>query len=473
MSAVMRTDSRIEQLRVPPQSIEAEQNVLGGIMLCADTAAFEAVADLLTPDDFYRRDHQLIFRALRELADKKIPLDAVTVGEWFDSQGLSDQIGGDYLIELAANTVSAANIRAYAEIVWDKGRLRKLIDVGTDLVNWGFRPEGRDTDEIANEALRAVAEIGGVSKADIAKTPKTMGRQWFDSLQARYSGTFDGVATPYAKLNSRIGGGLHAGELAILAARPSMGKSALALNIGLSAAMSSRRTMVFSLEMTADAIYNRCIATLNNIPLEWLRRPNDEIEEYWTKAAAGVKRMREAELVVDDQGAISVDQVCARARREHRKNPLRLIVVDHAHIMRLPGKTRTDIELGDVSGQLKALAKELNCAVLMLAQLNRSVEKRTNKRPMMSDLREAGAFEQDADLIMFLYRDDYYAAQEERASEFPGFVEVIIGKQREGETGKEWLRSALQFGRIDDYDGPAPKAPEAPKKGERWSGYDD
>jgi len=447
-------DSRVEQLRVPPYSTEAEQNVLGAIMLVP--GAMSKVADMLEEGDFYRRDHQLIFRALVELSGKDIPTDSVTVGEWFESNGLGEQVaGGAYLVELASNTASAANIEAYAEIVKDKARLRQLIDLGTGMVNAGFMPEGRDTREILSDAMRDLTALNGSLRVPGAKGMREVGGAWFEALQNRFSGGPAGIITPWGKFNQIIGG-LQAGDLGIVAARPSMGKSAFACNIALSAGMSGNRTMIFSMEMTAASIYNRWVASLMGVPLKWLRDPAGE-GDYWPQAVEGVKRIRDAELIVDDSAGLTWQAVCSRARREHLRRPLKLVIVDHAHIMRLPGKTRADIELGDVSRELKALAKELDVPVILLAQLNRSVEKRENKRPIMSDLREAGGFEQDADWIMFLYRDDYYAEQLGRASENPGLAEAIIAKQREGETGRVWLKSMLHLGRFDECeDEPAP-----------------
>lgn len=448
-------DRRVETLRVPPQSIEAEQNVLGGIMLAHH--AFGRVADILGDEDFYRRDHQLIFRAIRELCERRTPCDAVTVGEWFDANGFSELVGnGSYLVELAANTASAANITAYAEIVKDKARLRQLIDAGTEIVNSAFQPQGRATTDIVADALQQLMPLSRSSVVGGPRAMKAVGSEWLEELQRRCDeGSTGGLMTPWSGVNAMTGGALP-GELEIVAARPSMGKSAYAINRALAPAMAGKRVLFFSLEMSAASIFNRAVAALMNIPLSWFKSPGASNEDYWPKVIEGVKRLKSSGLVIDDSPGLTWQQVAVRAKREHLSRPLDLVVVDHAHIMRIPGKTRADIELGDISRELKALAKELGCGVLMLAQLNRSVEKRENKRPIMSDLREAGGFEQDADKILFLYRDDYYSEQLGRASEYPGFVEVIVAKQREGETGKVWLRSALQFGRIDDYEGPPP-----------------
>jgi replicative DNA helicase len=440
-------------LRLAPQAIEAEQCVIGGFMLAP--AALLKVADWLKEEDFYRRDHQLIYRAILELAEKRQPYDAVTLGEWFQDQGMGEMVGGGaYLVELASNTPSAANIVAYAEIVKDKARLRSLIDYGTGVVNAAFDPAGRDVGDIVAEAQRdisnfAAPRVGGV------KTMKQVGAEWFDLLQRRYAGETTGLMTPWAEINRMIGG-LSPGDLGIIAARPSMGKSALALNAALALGMAGKRSVVFSMEMTAAAIYNRCAAALMNIPLEWFKNPRSGQDKddngYWPKATEAVGQIGKSALMIDDQPGLDWTQIVVRAKREHLRSPLSAIFVDHMHIMRLPGKGRPDIELGDISREFKGLAKELNVPVIALAQLNRSVEKRENKRPVMSDLREAGGFEQDADWIAFLYRDDYYARQLGYQSRAPGLAECIIAKNREGETGTAWLRARLDVGRFEDAD---------------------
>lgn len=453
-------------LRAPPQSVSSEQSVIGGLMLSGD--ALHKVSDWLSPEDFFRRDHELIYRAILELAAKGQPFDAVTLGEWFESQGLAEHVaGGAYLVELASTTPSAANIVAYAEIVRDKAVLRKLIDVGTGIANDGFQPDGRDTREIVAAAQRAVAGLGVGAKIGGPKGTKEIGARWFEEIQRRYAdeGGMIGLPTPWAKFNG-LTGGLADGELVVIAGRPGMGKSAFAVNVATSAALRERQVLFFNLEMTDVSIYNRAVASLQSVPLEWLRRPQDGDEDYWPRVTEGVRQMNSASLLVDDRPRLRIEQIEAAAKREHMRRPVRLVIVDHMHLIPLPeGSKRNDAALmGEISARLKGLAKTLNCPVVALAQLNRSVEGRQNKRPMMSDLRESGAIEQDADLIAFLYRDDYYADQEGRASEYPGFVELIVAKQREGQTGKVWLRNGLPFGRLDDHDGDAPTRPEPEKR---------
>lgn len=462
-----RDESRVEQMRLPPQSVQSEQSVLGALMLAPDALA--KVADWLRPEDFYRRDHQLIYRAVCELAAKRQPYDPVTLADWFEAQGLGEQVsGGAYLVELATTQGSAANIVAYAEIVRDKAILRQLIEVGTGIANDGFQPEGRETSDILAEAQRRVSQLAGAPRIGGPKGMKEVGRRWYDELQRRYAGESEllGLGTPWGRFNAMTAG-LKPGELIVIAGRPSMGKSAFAVNIATANALRDKRVLFFNLEMTDVSIYNRAIASIMDVPLQWLRNPKDEAGvDYWPRVTEGVRRMNAAALVIDDSPGLTIEQIIARAKREHMRRPLDMVIVDHLHLMPLPGKTRETVEIGNITRALKGLAKELNLPVLLLSQLNRSVDGRAgSKRPVMSDLRESGNIEQDADLIVMLYRDDYYAEREERASEYPGFIEVIIAKQREGETGKVWTRDRLAYGLIEDYEGPAPMslAPRASK----------
>lgn len=474
--AALYGDAKVETLRIPPQAVQAEQSVLGAFLIPgAAERLWPQVADWLNAGDFYRHDHQRIFAAVRECCEKGRPCDYVTVGEWFEDQGQSELVaGGAYLVELASNTPSAANAVAYAEIVADKARLRKLIEVGTGIVNDGFQPDGRDTRDLIAEAERHLRMLAGNPRVGGVKSMKDVGRRWFDELQRRYThkGALLGLPTPWAKFN-RMTAGLKPGELIVVAGRPSMGKSAFAINAATANALAGKRVLFFNLEMTDVSIYDRAAASIARVPLQWLRFPDDEGEDHWPKVHDAVKRLNDSGLLVDDTPGLSHRQILARAKREHLRGKIDAIIVDHLHLIPLPGKTRETVEIGEITRDLKALAKELGCPVILLAQLNRGVEARANKRPMMSDLRESGNIEQDADLIVFLYRDDYYAACEERASNAPGMVEIIIAKQREGETGKVWGRDRLAFGLIDDFDGdePRPAPPARNTRGMRGSDF--
>ena len=445
-----RSDARIEQLRVPPNSVEAEQAVLGGLMLAPES--YDAVGDILVENDFYRRDHQLIYRAIRELAEKNRPFDAVTLGEWFDSQGYAEQIGGGaYLVELATTTPSAANIRAYAEIGRDKAVLRQLIEVGTGIVNDGFQPEGRDSAALlakAEQEVFAIAEAGSRGRQDFTPVNRAL-TEAFEVLQSRYNsgGGVTGMATGYTEFDEMTAG-LQPTDLIILAARPAMGKTTLALNIAEYGAMKSKKAVaVFSMEMSASQLALRLISSMGRVNATRLRTGQLE-DEDWSRVTSAIKMLREVKIFIDDTPALSPDVLRSKARRLKREHGLGLIVIDYLQLMQVPGNSENRAtEISEISRSLKALAKELNVPVIALSQLNRSLETRTDKRPVMADLRESGAIEQDADLIVFIYRDDYYNREN---SPDKGLAEVIIGKQRSGPTGSVKLKFFGEYTRFDN-----------------------
>ncbi|NUO76789.1 MAG: replicative DNA helicase [Lysobacter sp.] len=445
-----RAEQRIDQLRVPPQSVEAEQAVLGGLMLAPD--AYDRVADQLVEEDFYRRDHQLIYRAIRELAEKNKPFDAVTLGEWFDSMGLSEQVaGGAYLIELASTTPSAANIAAYAEIVRDKAVLRQLIEVGTGIVNDGFQPDGRDSDEIlakAEQEVFAIAEAGARGRTDFTPVNKALSEA-FDVLQTRYAngGSVTGLPTGYTEFDEMTAG-LQNTDLLILAARPAMGKTTLALNMAEYAAFRSKKAVaIFSMEMSASQLALRLISSVGRVNAQRLRSGQLE-DEDWSRVTSAIRQLREAKIFIDDTPGLSPDVLRAKSRRLKREHDLGLIVIDYLQLMSVPGNSENRAtEISEISRSLKHLAKELNLPVIALSQLNRSLETRADKRPVMADLRESGAIEQDADVIVFIYRDDYYNKE---TSPDKGLAEVIIGKQRSGPTGSLKLKFFGEYTRFDN-----------------------
>ena len=445
-----RAEQRIDQLRVPPQSVEAEQAVLGGLMLAPD--AYDRIADQLTEHDFYRRDHQLIYRAIRELAEKNKPFDAVTLGEWFESQDLAEQVaGGAYLIELASTTPSAANIVAYAEIVRDKAVLRKLIEVGTGIVNDGFQPDGRDSSEIlssAEQQVFAIAEAGARGRTDFVPVNKALSEA-FDVLQTRYAngGTVTGLPTGYTELDE-LTAGLQPTDLIIVAARPAMGKTTLALNMAEHAAIRTRKAVaVFSMEMSASQLALRLISSNGRVNAQRLRSGQLE-DEDWSRVTSAIRMLRDAKIFIDDTPSLSPDVLRAKARRLKREHDLGLIVVDYLQLMVVPGNNENRAtEISEISRSLKHLAKELNVPVIALSQLNRSLESRADKRPVMADLRESGAIEQDADVIVFIYRDDYYNREN---SPDKGLAEIIIGKQRNGPTGSLKLKFFGEYTRFDN-----------------------
>jgi len=445
-----RTEPRVEQLRVPPQSVEAEQAVLGGLMLAPD--AFDRIADLLNDKDFYRRDHQLIYRAIRELAEKDRPFDAVTLGEWFESNGLSEQVaGGAYLVELASTTPSAANIKAYAEIVRDKAVLRQLIEIGTEIVNDGFQPEGRESGEIlakAEQQVFAIAEAGSRGRQDFTPINKAMAEA-FDVLQTRHAngGGITGLPTGYTEFD-QMTAGLQPTDLIILAARPAMGKTTFALNIAEYAAIKTKKAVaVFSMEMSASQLALRLISSNGRINATRLRTGQLE-DEDWSRVTSAIRMIKETKIFIDDTPGLSPDVLRAKARRLKREHDLGLIVIDYLQLMAVPGNSENRAtEISEISRSLKGLAKELNVPVMALSQLNRSLETRTDKRPVMADLRESGAIEQDADIIIFIYRDEYYNKEN---SPDKGLAEIIIGKQRSGPTGSVKLKFFGEYTRFDN-----------------------
>lgn len=457
--------------RVLPHSVEAEQAVLGGLMLANEAMA--QIGDWLASEDFYRREHQTIYAAMLAMAERKVPFDVVTIADALESA----EVDPAYVIELASTTPSAANIVAYAEIVRDKANLRRVIEIGTGMADAGFQPDGRSSAEIVGEAQRSIAELRGDKRAGGFVTAKQAGAMWYAEFERRYGGdtSNSGLRTPWSGFN-RLVGGMMAGDLVIVAGRPSMGKSAWAVNVATSACLRGERVLFFNLEMTAASIFNRCVSSVGNVPLAWLKDPlgfnGPDSELYSDRVTMAVRDINGSPLLIDDTAGLTMPQIVARARREHMRGKIGAVIVDHLHLIPLPGKTRETVEIGHITAALKKLAKELECPVILLSQLNRSLEARTNKRPTMADLRESGNIEQDADLIVLLYRDDYYSEREGRTSPLAGFVEMIIAKQREGETGTAWGRNALAFGRIDDYEGPAPQIHASYQNGRAAVGMD-
>jgi replicative DNA helicase len=441
---------RIETLRVPPHSIDAEQAVLGGLML--DERAWERIADKLNEEDFYRKDHRLVYRALSELSEKNMPCDAVTLGEWFDSNGLAELVGGSaYILQLANATPSAANIVAYAEIVREKSILRQLIDAGTQITGDGFQPEGRSTQEIlesAEQKVFRIAESGARGRKSFVAM-RTAVKEAFQILHQRYEskGSVTGLATGFADLDE-LTAGLQPSDLIIVAARPSMGKTALAVNFAEHAAMRSKKAVaIFSMEMSASQLAFRLISSLGRINQQHLRT-GDIQEEEWPRVTSAITMLSDAKIFIDDTPALSPAELRARARRLKREHDLGLIVIDYLQLMAVPGnKENRATEISEISRGLKALAKELNIPVIALSQLNRSLEQRTDKRPVMADLRESGAIEQDADVILFIYRDEYYNPE----SSDKGLAEIIIGKQRNGPTGTIKLTFLGQYTKFENF----------------------
>jgi len=443
-------------LRVPPHSIEAEQSVLGGMMISPE--AYDRIEGTLNANDFYRRDHALIFKAIEDLASAGQPFDAVTLGEWFDGRGEQDIVGGGaYIVELASTTPSAANIGAYARIVRDKSMMRRLVDEGVQITELAYNPVEQSAIEVVDEAERrifAIAETASRNRAAHIEM-RPLAREVFKIIQDNYQNQCDllGPSTGFTDLD-RILRGLQQEDLIVLAARPAMGKTALALQIADYVARTANQACAFfSMEMSSKQLGFRLLSLNARIENSSLQR-GDLSDEDWPRLTVAMDSMTKSALMIDDTPALSPAELKARARRMAReKNGLGLIVVDYLQLMQVPGnkENRTN-EISEISRSLKALAKELKVPVIALSQLNRSLESRADKRPIMSDLRESGAIEQDADIVMFIYRDEYYNAD----SDDKGLAEIIISKYRNGATGTIKLAFTGRHTRFDNLDADAP-----------------
>ena len=430
-------DRQVAQLRIPPHSIEAESSVLGGLLL--DNGAWDRVSDLLADGDFYRYEHRMVFGAIGALINTSKPADVITVFEQLQNQGKAEEIGGlVYLNSLAQYVPSAGNIRRYAEIVRERSILRKLVSASDEISTNAFNPKGRPVAAILDEAEQKIFNIG----EEGARTKQ--GFQAMDSLvvalldrvqeMADNPNDVTGVPTGFYDLD-RMTAGFQAGDLIVLAARPSMGKTALAINIAEHVALNEGLPVaVFSMEMGAAQLAVRIVGSIGRIDQGHLRT-GKLTDEEWPRLTEAIEKLRTISLHIDETAGLTSSELRANARRLSRQcGKLGLIVVDYLQLMSgssSDGENRAT-ELGEISRGLKMLAKELQCPVIALSQLNRSVETRPDKRPMMSDLRESGAIEQDADIIMFIYRDEYYTKD---ACKEPGVAEIIIAKQRNGPTG--------------------------------------
>ncbi len=446
----LESASGLEAMRTPPHSLEAEQAVLGGLML--DNSAWERVADRITEDDFYRNDHRLIYRAMVELADQDQPFDAVTLAEVLQSKNRLEQAGGlAYLATLARDTPTAANVRAYADIVRERSVLRQLIRVGGELAESAFRPEGRGVAELVDQAERAVFEI--------AERGDRMGKSYvrINELMAKAVDRLDtlvhadshvtGIATGLSQFDEMTAG-LQPGDLIIVAGRPSMGKTSFAMNLAEYAAISGKvPTAIFSMEMSGEQLAMRLISSLGRI--DQLKVRTGKLDDTdWKRVSSAISIMSKAPMFIDDTGALTPTELRARARRLKRDHQLGLIVVDYLQLMQVPGtRENRATEISEICRSLKSLARELKVPVIALSQLNRSLEQRPDKRPIMSDLRESGSIEQDADVIVFIYRDEVY----DKDSADKGTAEIIIGKQRNGPIGMVRTTFLGKYTRFENY----------------------
>lgn len=447
-------DASVAAIRTPPHSIEAEQSVLGGLLL--DNSAWEKVADLLTDSDFYRHDHRIIFRHIARLVDIARPADVVTVSESLDKNAELASIGGlAYLASLAQNTPSAANIRRYAEIVRERSVMRALAQVGTEIAESAYNPQGRDAAQLLDEAegkVFQIAESTAKSKQGFLEMPALL-KEVVERIDMLYSrdnpDEVTGVPTGFHDLDARTSG-LQPGDLIIVAGRPSMGKTAFSMNIAENVAIETGLPVaVFSMEMGGAQLVMRMLGSVGRLD-QHILRTGKLGDEDWQKLTYAIGKLSDAPMYIDETPALTALELRARARRLARQHggKLGLIVIDYLQLMSGSGKNdNRTAELGEISRGLKGLAKELQVPVIALSQLSRAVEQRTDKRPMMSDLRESGAIEQDADLIIFMYREAYYKPEE---IDLKNQAEAIIGKHRNGPTGRVRLAFIGQYAKFDN-----------------------
>lgn len=432
-------DEAAAQVRRPPQSVISEQAILGGLMV--DNSALDSVVDVLRPEDFYRRDHRLIYEEIAKLIQGSHPADYLTVYESLKTAGVENDVGGlPYLTELVNSSPSAANIRRYAEIVHDKSILRQLISVGDRIVTNALAPEGRETRAILDEAEKEVLAInernsnGQRGFQPLATLVRDVSARVIELYNNSTNNEVTGVSSGYRNLDN-VTAGLQRGDLIIIAGRPSMGKTSFALNIAENVGIAQELPVaVFSMEMGADQLAQRMISSVGRIDAQKLRKGRLS-DEDWDNFTAALHRLEEKPIFIDDTPGLTITELSSRARRlVNQAGPLGLIVVDYLQLMSGQSRNGQDNraqELSEISRGLKSLAKELGVPVIALSQLNRSVDSRQDRRPVMSDLRESGAIEQDADVIMFIYRDVVY----NKDTPDKNLAEIIVAKQRNGPIG--------------------------------------
>ncbi|GGA00307.1 replicative DNA helicase [Dyella caseinilytica] len=450
-----RAPADVQQLRLPPHDVGAEQAVLGALMI--DAKALAKISDWLGEGDFYRKDHRLIYRAICALIGRGDPVDPLTLGEWFEANDLADLMGGmDYIYELDRNTPSAANIVAYAEIVAEKSKCRQAINIGTNLMERGYSAQ-MESQQIFADAQHALSQIQASKlRASLVPVKSAMARMHAELLE-RYQcgGGLNGIPTPWDAVNDWTNG-LESGSLTLVGARPSMGKSAFAIQLALHAASLGHRTALFSVEMSDKQCMARAVACQGRIPYAWVRNPSSDNPDaglYWGRLERATADILAMPLLLDATPAINRMQLDARCRRAHLQAPLKLVIVDHIHDMKIDPKREARFEYGEIAQTGKTLAKELDCSVIMLCQLNRSLESRANKRPGMPDFRESGELEQKADVMIGLYRDVVY----DPSTPFRDVVEILRIKGREMGIGASiMLQSQLDVMRMDNWIGPLP-----------------
>ncbi|EJL7002143.1 replicative DNA helicase [Vibrio cholerae] len=450
-------DAQVDAIKVPPHSLEAEQSVIGGLLL--DNERWDTVSEHVMTQDFYSRPHRLIFDGVKSILEAGKPLDLITLSEYLELREQLEDVGGfAYLADLAKNTPSAANINAYAEIVAERALVRNLIGVANEIADAGYDPQGRNAEDLldlAESKVFAIAEAR-TSENEGPKNVDSILERTLERIELLYKTPQDGVTgvnTGFTDLNKKTAG-LQGSDLIIVAARPSMGKTTFAMNLCENAAMEQDKpVLIFSLEMPAEQIMMRMLASLSRVDQTKIRTGQLDDEDWARISSTMGILMEKKNMYIDDSSGLTPTEVRSRARRIAREHGgLSLIMVDYLQLMRVPALTdNRTLEIAEISRSLKALAKELNVPVVALSQLNRSLEQRADKRPVNSDLRESGSIEQDADLIMFIYRDEVYHPD----SPLKGTAEIIIGKQRNGPIGSVRLTFQGHYSRFDNYAGPA------------------
>ena len=449
METASNPDWDVAKLKLQPQSIEAERSVIGALLISSDS--WDGVAEVVAAADFYRPEHRAIFRQIALLVDRGEPVDVVTVSDRLLATGELDAAGGHtYLAELAEQTPTASNVRAYANAVRERSVLRQLINAAQDIASAGFNPEGRSSEELVDEAERLIMQISeSGQKAGGPQGMEGLLKGAVDRIEELYNtgGDITGLTTGFIDLD-RMTSGLQPSDLVIVAGRPSMGKTSFAMNLIENAALASDRPlMVFSMEMPAEQLVIRMLSSLGRIDQGRVRTGKLE-QDDWPKLASATEKLKGTQVFIDDTPALTPTELRSRVRKLVREQgDLGMIMVDYLQLMRVAGANEgRTAEISEISRSLKAIAKEFKCPVVALSQLNRSLEQRPNKRPVNSDLRESGAIEQDADVIMFIYRDEVYNED----SPDKGVAEIIIGKQRNGPIGTCRLSFQGQFTRFEN-----------------------
>ncbi|WP_114766555.1 replicative DNA helicase [Vibrio rhodolitus] len=452
-----KPDAQVDAIKAPPHSLEAEQSVIGGLLL--DNERWDTVAERVVARDFYSRPHRIIFEAVQRILEDSKPLDLITLSEYLELHENLEDVGGfAYLADLVKNTPSAANINAYADIVAERAVVRELIGVANEIADAGYDPQGRSSEDLvdlAESKVFAIAE-SRTKESDGPQNVDNILEKTLERIELLYKSPQDGVTgvdTGFTDLNKKTAG-LQGSDLVIVAARPSMGKTTFAMNLCENAAMvSDKPVLIFSLEMPSEQIMMRMLASLSRVDQTKIRTGQLDDEDWARISSTMGILMEKKNMYIDDSSGLTPTEVRSRARRIAREHGgLSLIMVDYLQLMRVPALSdNRTLEIAEISRSLKALAKELNVPVVALSQLNRSLEQRADKRPVNSDLRESGSIEQDADLIMFIYRDEVYNPD----SSMKGTAEIILGKQRNGPIGSVRLTFQGQYSRFDNYAGPA------------------